>query len=69
VDANPTLAGGKVGEIKLQRGEIKTAFGGFLVMTLDAALVDLRRHSLRLHRGDVDDAENGEEVLHRFTLR
>jgi hypothetical protein len=69
MDADPTLAGRVIGQIKLQRGEIETALSGFLVMALDAALLDLWRHRLRLHHRDGEDAEDGEEALHRFTLR
>jgi hypothetical protein len=69
MDANPAFARGGIGEIKLQHGEIEGALLDFAIMALDAALLDLRRHRLRLHRRDGESAENGEEVLHRFTLR
>lgn len=64
VDADPAVAGGGVGEIEGERGEVEAAFGGVLVVAFDAALLDLRRGSLGVRKagGENEGSERAEKV-------
>jgi hypothetical protein len=59
MDANPTLARRVIGEIKLQRGTIEAALGGFFVVALDAALLDLRRLGREPQRDKAKEKSSG----------